>query len=156
MAHEKFDVGGMTYASCQAHVEKAVSGVAGVSDVAVNLLSGSMVVDYDDSATSADAICRAVDRAGYSASPVDAGGAPAGSPAAASVARLDNPTKKLEATADAMRTRLVVSRRLRCVDAGLRPHAAMPSLPAASRTILPVLSPWPPAGARGDRMGFFV
>ena len=109
MAHEKFDVGGMTCASCQAHVEKAVSGVAGVSDVAVNLLSGSMVVDYDDSATSADAICRAVDRAGYSASPVDAGGAPAGSPAAASAARLDNPTKKLEATADAMRTRLVVS-----------------------------------------------
>lgn len=109
MAHEKFDVGGMTCASCQAHVEKAVSGVAGVSDVAVNLLSGSMVVDYDDSATSADAICRAVDRAGYSASPVDVGGAPAGSPAAASAARLDNPTKKLEATADAMRTRLVVS-----------------------------------------------
>lgn len=109
MAHEKFDVGGMTCASCQAHVEKAVSGVAGVSDVAVNLLSGSMVVDFDDSATSADEICRAVDRAGYSASPVDAGGAPAGSPAAAGAARLDNPTKKLEATADAMRTRLVVS-----------------------------------------------
>ncbi len=109
MAHEKFDVGGMTCASCQAHVEKAVSGVAGVSDVAVNLLSGSMVVDFDDSATSADEISRAVDRAGYSASPVDAGGAPAGSPAAASAARLDNPTKKLEATADAMRTRLVVS-----------------------------------------------
>lgn len=109
MAHEKFDVDGMTCASCQAHVEKAVSGVAGVSDVAVNLLSGSMVVDFDDSVTSADEICRAVDRAGYSASPVDAGGAPAGSPAAASAARLDNPTKKLEATADAMRTRLVVS-----------------------------------------------
>ena len=109
MAHEKFDVGGMTCASCQAHVEKAVSGVAGVSDVAVNLLSGSMVVDFDDSATSADEICRAVDRAGYSASPVDAGGALAGSQAAASAARLDNPTKKLEATADAMRTRLVVS-----------------------------------------------
>lgn len=109
MAHEKFDVGGMTCASCQAHVEKAVSGVAGVSDVAVNLLSGSMVVDFDDSATSADEICRAVDRAGYSASPVDAGGALAGSQAAASAARLDNPTKKLEATADAMRMRLVVS-----------------------------------------------
>lgn len=109
MAHEKFDVGGMTCASCQAHVEKAVSGVAGVSDVAVNLLSGSMVVDFDDSATSADEISRAVDRAGYSASPVDAGGAPAGSPAAAGAARLDNPTKKLEATADAMHMRLVVS-----------------------------------------------
>ena len=112
MAHEKFDVGGMTCASCQAHVEKAVSGVAGVSDVAVNLLSGSMVVDYDEGATSADEICRAVDRAGYSASPVD-GGAAAGAAgqagSAAGAGRLDNPTKKLEATADAMRTRLVVS-----------------------------------------------
>ena len=110
MAHEKFDVGGMTCASCQAHVEKAVSGVAGVSDVAVNLLSGSMVVDYDEAATSADEICRAVDRAGYSASPVAAPGAGAqAGGAAAPAAALENPTKKLEATADAMRTRLVTS-----------------------------------------------
>ncbi|WP_307974985.1 heavy metal translocating P-type ATPase [uncultured Parolsenella sp.] len=110
MAHEKFDVGGMTCASCQAHVEKAVSGVDGVSDVAVNLLSGSMVVDYDEAATSADAICQAVDRAGYSASPVNAGTAagPAAQGAHAS-APLENPTKKLEATADAMRRRLIVS-----------------------------------------------
>ncbi len=110
MAHEKFDVGGMTCASCQAHVEKAVSGVDGVSDVAVNLLSGSMVVDYDEASTSADAICQAVDRAGYSASPVNAGTAagPAAQGAHAS-APLENPTKKLEATADAMRRRLIVS-----------------------------------------------
>ena len=110
MAHEKFDVGGMTCAACQAHVEKAVRGVAGVSDVTVNLLSGSMVVDYDEAATSADAICQAVDRAGYSASPVNAGTAagPAAQGAHAS-APLENPTKKLEATADAMRRRLIVS-----------------------------------------------
>lgn len=31
MAHDKFDVGGMTCAACQAHVEKAVAGVDGVS-----------------------------------------------------------------------------------------------------------------------------
>lgn len=113
MAHEKFDVGGMTCASCQAHVEKAVSGVAGVSDVAVNLLSGSMVVDYDEAKTSADDICRAVDRAGYSASPVDAGAAgtsqAGGVGARGQAAALVNPTKKLDAAADAMRTRLAVS-----------------------------------------------
>ena len=110
MVHEKFDVGGMTCASCQAHVEKAVSGVAGVTDVAVNLLSGSMVVDYDEGATSADEICRAVDRAGYSASPVamPGAGAQAGGTATPAAA-LENPTKKLEATADAMRTRLITS-----------------------------------------------
>ena len=107
MAHEKFDVGGMTCAACQAHVEKAVRGVAGVSGVTVNLLSGSMDVDYDEASTSADAICQAVDRAGYSASPVAAVG-PAAQGAHAS-APLENPTKKLEATADAMRRRLIVS-----------------------------------------------
>ena len=109
MAHEKFDVGGMTCAACQAHVEKAVSGVDGVSDVAVNLLSGSMVVDYDEASTSADAICQAVDRAGYSASPV-AAVASAGATAPGSTApALENPTKKLDAAADAMRHRLIVS-----------------------------------------------
>ena len=110
MAHEKFDVGGMTCAACQAHVEKAVSGVSGVSDVTVNLLSGSMVVDYDEDVTSADAICDAVDRAGYSASSVDAvGTVAAGTPGRAATRALANPTAKLEATADAMRRRLIVS-----------------------------------------------
>ena len=109
MAHEKFDVGGMTCAACQAHVEKAVRGVAGVSDVTVNLLSGSMAVDYDEASTSADAICQAVDRAGYSASPV-AAVASAGATAPGSTApALENPTKKLDAAADAMRHRLIVS-----------------------------------------------
>lgn len=109
MAHEKFDVGGMTCAACQAHVEKAVRGVAGVSDVTVNLLSGSMAVDYDEASTSADAICQAVDRAGYSASPV-AAAASAGATAPGSTApALENPTKKLDAAADAMRRRLIVS-----------------------------------------------
>ena len=111
MAHEKFDVGGMTCAACQAHVQKAVEKLDGVSEVAVNLLSGSMAVDYDEQAVTPDEICRAVDRAGYSASPVaQAGGAQAGAAgASAPAAALTNPTKKLEATADAMRTRLVVS-----------------------------------------------
>ena len=109
MAHEKFDVGGMTCAACQAHVEKAVRGVAGVSDVTVNLLSGSMAVDYDEASTSADAICQAVDRAGYSASPV-AAAASAGATAPGSTApALENPTKKFDAAADAMRRRLIVS-----------------------------------------------
>ena len=109
MAHEKFDVGGMTCAACQVHVEKAVRGVAGVSDVTVNLLSGSMAVDYDEASTSADAICQAVDRAGYSASPV-AAAASAGATAPGSTApALENPTKKLDAAADAMRRRLIVS-----------------------------------------------
>ena len=102
----------MTCAACQAHVDKAVRSVAGVSDVTVNLLSGSMTVDYDEGCASAEDICRAVDRAGYSAAPEDAGAsAPSGAGAGASASRtaLKSPTEKLEATADAMRRRLVVS-----------------------------------------------
>ena len=111
MKHEKFEVGGMTCVACQAHVDKAVRGVAGVSDVTVNLLSGSMTVDYDEGCASAEDICRAVDRAGYSAASEDAGAsAPSGAASAsASRAALKSPMAKLEATADAMRRRLVVS-----------------------------------------------
>lgn len=113
MAHEAFDVGGMTCAACQAHVEKAVSKLPGVTNVAVNLLSGSMTVDFDERALSDDDICTAVDRAGYSAAPVtgpaDAVNASAAGTSPARAARLESPTKKLEATARAMKTRLIVS-----------------------------------------------
>ena len=73
MAQDKFDVGGMTCAACQAHVDRAVSKLDGVQSVAVNLLAGSMLVDYDPAQVSPDDICTAVDRAGYSASPVSTG-----------------------------------------------------------------------------------
>ena len=108
MAHEKFDVTGMTCAACQAHVDNAVSKLDGVSSVAVNLLSGSMAVDFDESKVTEDDICRAVDRAGYGASPQAAAGA-AQPGQAANTMRFESPTKKLEASADAMKTRLTVS-----------------------------------------------
>lgn len=112
MAQDKFDVGGMTCAACQAHVDRAVSKLDGVQSVAVNLLAGSMLVDYDPAQVTPDDICTAVDRAGYSASPVDAGTGAAGSNGstqARSGAHMESPTKKLEAAASAMRTRLIVS-----------------------------------------------
>lgn len=113
MAQDKFDVGGMTCAACQAHVDRAVSKLDGVENVAVNLLAGSMMVDYDPAQVSPDDICTAVDRAGYSASPVDAGTGAAdssdGAQARSGAAHMESPTKKLEAAASAMRTRLLVS-----------------------------------------------
>lgn len=113
MAQDKFDVGGMTCAACQAHVDRAVSKLDGVQSVAVNLLAGSMLVDYDPAQVSPDDICTAVDRAGYSASPVDAGTGAAGSnsnaQARSGAAHMESPTKKLEAAASAMRARLIVS-----------------------------------------------
>ena len=113
MAQDKFDVGGMTCAACQAHVDRAVSKLDGVQSVAVNLLAGSMMVDYDPAQVTSDDICTAVDRAGYSASPVDAGTGAAGSSGNTQVrsgaAHMESPTKKLEAAASAMRARLIVS-----------------------------------------------
>ena len=112
MAQDKFDVGGMTCAACQAHVDRAVSKLDGVESVAVNLLAGSMMVDYDPAQVSPDDICTAVDRAGYSASPVSTGtdAVQSGSAQARSgAAHMESPTKKLEAAASAMRTRLIVS-----------------------------------------------
>ena len=112
MAQDKFDVGGMTCAACQAHVDRAVSKLDGVQSVAVNLLAGSMLVDYDPAQVTPDDICTAVDRAGYSASPVSAGteAAPSGSAQARSgAAHMESPTKKLEVAASAMRTRLIIS-----------------------------------------------
>ena len=112
MAQDKFDVGGMTCAACQAHVDRAVSKLDGVQSVAVNLLAGSMLVDYDPAQVTPDDICTAVDRAGYSASPVSAGteAAANGSAQARSGAtHMESPTKKLEVAASAMRTRLIVS-----------------------------------------------
>lgn len=112
MAQDKFDVGGMTCAACQAHVDRAVSKLDGVESVAVNLLAGSMLVDYDPAQVTPDDICSAVDRAGYSASPVSTGtdAAQSGSAQARSgAAHMESPTKKLEAAASAMRTRLIIS-----------------------------------------------
>ena len=71
MKQEKFNVTGMTCAACSAHVEKAVAKVPGVQNVAVSLLTNSMQVGYDGPAD-AKSICRAVEQAGYGASPRDA------------------------------------------------------------------------------------
>jgi len=56
----------MTCAACSAHVEKAAAGVAGVDKVSVSLLMNTMTVEYDTPATP-QAICAAVEAAGYGA-----------------------------------------------------------------------------------------
>ena len=62
----QFTVTGMSCAACSARVEKAVSGVAGVTDCSVSLLTNSMGVEGN---ASDEAIVRAVEEAGYGASP---------------------------------------------------------------------------------------
>ena len=65
---QTFPVTGMTCSACSAHVEKAVSRVPGVRAVAVSLLTNSMVVTYDESTATTQAIVQAVADAGYGAS----------------------------------------------------------------------------------------
>lgn len=67
MKKVKFDVMGMTCSACQAHVEKAVRNIAGVSTVNVNLLQNSMQVEFDENSAGTLQIISAVERAGYGA-----------------------------------------------------------------------------------------
>ena len=67
---EKYLVTGMSCAACQAHVEKAVNGVEGVTSCSVSLLTNSMnVTGTADEA----AVIKAVEDAGYGASLEKAG-----------------------------------------------------------------------------------
>ena len=61
---EQYIVTGMTCAACQAHVEKAVSGVPGVDRVNVSLLTHSMTVE---GAAAPESVISAVQNAGYDA-----------------------------------------------------------------------------------------
>ncbi len=69
---EQYTVTGMSCAACQARVEKAVSKVPGVTQCAVSLLTNSMGVEGDADEA---AIIKAVEDAGYGASPKDKDGA---------------------------------------------------------------------------------
>ena len=61
---QQYEVTGMSCASCQARVEKAVGRVAGVTSCAVSLLTNSMGVE---GSASPDAVIAAVKAAGYGA-----------------------------------------------------------------------------------------
>ena len=67
MTTETIKVEGMSCGHCQMAVDKAISGVAGVSNVEVNLKDGQVTVDFDEGKTDTDAIKAAVVEAGYKA-----------------------------------------------------------------------------------------
>ena len=88
---EQFNVTGMSCAACSARVEKAVKSVPGVTGCSVSLLTNSMGVE----GTAEDAaIIRAVEQAGYGASPKKA--AAAASTSAELDALADHETPKLK------------------------------------------------------------
>ena len=88
---DQFNVTGMSCAACSARVEKAVKSVPGVTGCSVSLLTNSMGVE----GTAEDAaIIRAVEQAGYGASPKKA--AAAASTSAELDALADHETPKLK------------------------------------------------------------
>jgi len=88
---EQYTVTGMSCAACSARVEKAVKAVPGVTSCSVSLLTNSMGVE----GTAEDAaIIRAVEQAGYGASPKKA--AAAASTSAELDALADHETPKLK------------------------------------------------------------
>ena len=64
---KKFDVSGMTCASCVANVTKVVKKLDGVSDANVNLMTNSMKVSYDENKVNDKKIFSAVEKIGYGA-----------------------------------------------------------------------------------------
>jgi Cu2+-exporting ATPase len=61
---KQYRISGMTCASCQAHVEKAVAEIAGVKSASVSLLTNTLMVEGD---VSDQAVIQAVENAGYGA-----------------------------------------------------------------------------------------
>ena len=94
-----FSVTGMSCAACSARVEKAVSSLSGVRSVSVNLLTGGMRADFDETAVTASDIVSAVTDAGY-------GAAEKGAKAAARTAA---PEARWEAEIRNMNRRLILS-----------------------------------------------
>ena len=91
---EQFNVTGMSCAACSSRVEKAVKKVPGVTSCSVSLLTNSMGVE--GTASDAD-IIRAVQDAGYGASPKKAGTASAAPGTSADLDALaDHETPKLK------------------------------------------------------------
>ena len=90
---EQYNVTGMSCAACSARVEKAVKAVPGVTSCSVSLLTNSMGVE---GTASAAAIVKAVQDAGYGASPRSSSASAAPDSSAALDALADHETPKLK------------------------------------------------------------
>lgn len=71
---ERYHISGMTCSACSAHVEKAARKLEGVENASVNLLTETMEIEYDESKVQRDGIIQAVEKAGYGAELLAAGG----------------------------------------------------------------------------------
>lgn len=59
------NVNGMSCSHCENAVKKAVGGLSGVSNVAVDLAKKTVIVDYDEAKLTLDQIKNEIDDQGY-------------------------------------------------------------------------------------------
>jgi copper chaperone len=67
MANAKLHVTGMTCGHCQAKVEQALKGIAGVYSAVVDLQDGEAEIDFNDDSVTTQQLVAAVEQAGYKA-----------------------------------------------------------------------------------------
>lgn len=64
---QEFDIKGMTCSACSSHVQKCVNSLDGIINANVNLLTNSMIVEFDETKTNIKLIIDAVNNSGYTA-----------------------------------------------------------------------------------------
>ena len=57
---EKYAISGMNCSACSNHIERDLSALRGVVRVSINLLTNSMVIEYDSNSLNATTIIQAV------------------------------------------------------------------------------------------------
>ena len=109
MKTEKFNVSGMTCASCQANVERCVRKLDGTSDVNVSLLANQMTVSYDESKVNESDIIHAVESIGYGAESTEKAEAESGNEAGSIKKEWNDRKARTESSTKSMKTRLISS-----------------------------------------------
>ena len=69
MRKEILQITGMSCSACSARIEKVVGKMAGVQQIAVNLLANKAVVEYDETVVDLEAICSRIAKLGFGAAP---------------------------------------------------------------------------------------
>lgn len=67
MTHETYTISGMSCAACSSAVERVTRKIPGVSRSDVNLTTGKMVIEYDESQVTPELIMAKVEKAGFGA-----------------------------------------------------------------------------------------
>ena len=69
MKQEQYNISGMSCAACSSSVQRVVSRLQGVESCDVNLITGKMTVNFDESKTGEADFIRVVEKAGFGISP---------------------------------------------------------------------------------------